>query len=567
MVITGYTNLGITNIPNADASQNRQLAGDLSWAKGAHNVKFGVQTYWLQTNFLSSQRTSGIFNFNGQFTKSPFADFLLGEASSASLSNWSYLELRIPYTHFFVQDDWRVSRRLTLNVGLRYELSPPALQKNDTIANFDMDTNPGHPVLVLAGADGRGRASRALQGVDNRQFAPRFGFAYCLPNNKTVVRGGYGIFYSNFITLGGQQSMEVNPPNNVRVSPSTDPTKPSIFLSQGFAPNSLSVANATNVELISYDRSGVPPTSQQWNVDIQRELPGGVLIEAGYYGNHFDHNWRQIDGNPAPPGPGNVNARRLYQTALVPNTSYTITLADVVRIQKDGYSRYNGLQIKAEKRYAQGLTFIASYAWSKTMSLGDTSGVQNPLDWRAERAASSQDMTQHLVASAVYRLPFGKGAPHGANSNRIAETVFGGWSVGPIATVDTGTPLNLSVNGTPSNSGQVDRPNVVADWHLSDPTVKEWFNTAAFAKNAPFTYGNAGRNIIRGPGLFNLDLSAHKVFHVTEKVTAQLRLESFNSTNTPALGNPNTQVGNQSFGQISSAGSPRDNQIGLKVQF
>ena len=128
-------------------------------------------------------------------------------------------------------------------------------------------------------------------------------------------------------------------------------------------------------------------------------------------------------------------------------------------------------------------------------------------------------------------------------------------------------PLNLSVNGEPANTGGADRPNVFGKWHLANPTVEEWFNTAAFVANAPYTYGNAGRNVLRGPGLFNLDLAAHKTFRLTERVTAQLRLESFNATNTLAVGNPNTQVGNALFGQISSAGTPRDNQIGLKILF
>ncbi len=566
MAITGYPSLGVSNVPNNDASQNRQLTGDLTWTKGAHTVKFGVQAYWLQTNFLSSQRSSGIFNFNGQYTKNPLADFLLGYASSASLSNWSYLALRDPLTHFFVQDDWKVAPRLTLNFGLRYELSPPAVQKNDTIANFDLDSTPGQPRLVLAGSEGDGRASRALMGVNHHQFAPRFGFAYAFPDDKTVLRGGYGIFYSNLITLGGMQSMETNPPNNIRVSLSTDKTKPpTILLSQGFAPNALALANATNVTLISYDRGSQAPLAQQWNFDIQRQLTGGILLEVGYYGNKFEHNWRQLDGNPAAPKAGTINANRLYTSTTVEGS--TITLADVVRIQKDGYSNYNALQAKVEKRYAKGLTFIASYSYSKTMGIGDTAGVQNALDWAAERAVSGQDVTQHAVGSAVYSLPFGTEKAHGANWGRVTNAILGGWSVAPIITVSTGSPLNLSVNGEPANTGGADRPNVIGDWQLAKPTVQQWFNTAAFVANAPYTYGNAGRNILRGPGLFNLDLAAHKTFRLTERVTAQLRFESFNATNTPALGNPNTQVGNALFGQISSAGTPRDNQIGLKILF
>ncbi len=583
IAITNYQAIGVTNTPNQDGSQNRQISGDLTWIKGAHSLKFGVQASWLQTNFLSSQQASGIFNFNGQFTRNsstlaggnPLADFLLGESSSESLSNFAFLQFRAPWTHFFVQDDWKVTRRLTLNVGLRYEISLPFVDKGNKIANFDMDTTPGNPQLVLAGSQGSSWSDRALQGTSFHSFAPRFGFAYSLPDSKTVLRGGYGIFHSNVITLGGMQSMEINPPNHLRVNLSTDPNVPSLILSQGFAANALSTSNATGVELVSYDRNNVPPTAQEWNFDIQRELPHGILIEIGYYGNKFDHNWWQLDGNAPPSEAGNVNSNRPFQSTLVPGEG-AITLADVIRVAKDGYSRYNGLQAKVEKRYTSGVTFIASYAYSKTLGLGDTNGVQNPLDWDADRAVSAQDMTQHFVGSAVYALPFGKGKTFGSTWNRFTDALLGGWSVGPILTLDTGMPLNLTVQGDPSNTGQQsntgnnDRPNVVGDWHLSDPTVQEWFNTAAFVANSKYTFGNAGRNILRGPGLFNLDVAAHKSFRITERISAQLRLESFNVTNTPALGSPNVQVGSPTFGQITSTAtgtSPRDNQLGLKILF
>lgn len=573
MVITGYPSLGVTNVPNADASQDRQLSGDVTWSKGRHSLKFGAQAYWLQTNFLSSQRSSGIFNFNGQYTKNPLADFLLGAAYTESLSNYSYLALRTPWTNFFAQDDWRITPKLTLNIGLRYEFDPPSVQKNNTISNFDLDSNPGHPMLVPAGSEGTGIAGRALQNVNYKQWAPRFGLAYSL-DSKTVIRAGAGIFYSNLITEGGMQSLEINPPNNVRVSFTTNKAlPPTLLLSDGFASNALNLSNASNVELVSYDRKGVTPADYQWNFNIQRQLPGGVLFEVGYYGNKLDHMWRQIDGNPAPPEPGNINANRLYHSTLVPGTGDTITLADVVRIQKDGWSAYNGLQAKIEKRYTNGLTFIASYAYSKTIALGDTAGVQNEQDWMADKAVSSLDVRQHFVGSAVYQLPFGQGRRFGSNWNRWTNGVLGGWSFAPIFTATAGMPLNVTVNGSPSNTGattSVDRPNVVGNWQLTNPSVAEWFNTAAFVANAPYTYGDAGRNIIRGPGLVDLDLALHKSFRITEKVSAQLRVESFNATNTPALGAPNTVLGNPLFGQITATAvgtSSRDNQLGLKVVF
>jgi hypothetical protein len=567
VVITGYPSLGVTNVPNADDSQDRQASGDVTWSKGQHNLKFGVQAYWLQTNFLSSQQSSGIFSFNGQYTKNALADFLLGAAYQSSLSNYSYLALRSAWTDFFVQDDWKVSSRLTLNLGLRYELDPPAVQKNNTISNFDLDSNPGHPVLVPASSNG-GIAGRALQNVDYKQFAPRAGLAYSL-NGKTVIRAGAGTFYSNMITEGGMQSLEINPPNNVRSGFTTNKAlPPTLILSNGFAADALSLANASNVQLISYDRKGVTPVDYQWNFNVQRQLPGGILLEVGYYGNKLDHMWRQIDGNPAPPEPGNINANRPYTSTLVPANGATITLGSVVRIQKDGWSAYNALQTKIEKRYANGLTFIASYAYSKTLALGDTPGVQNQLNWMADKAVSSQDMRQHFVGSAVYQLPFGHGRKFGSGWSRITNAVLGGWSFAPIVTVSTGLPLNITVNGNPSNTGtSVDRPNVVGQWQLANQSASEWFNTAAFVANAPYTYGNAGRNIIRAPGLVNLDLALHKSFRITERVSAQIRAESFNATNTPALGAPNTVLGNALFGQITSAGSARDNQLGVKVVF
>jgi hypothetical protein len=580
IAITNYAALGVTNVPNQDNSEDRQLSGDITWVKGSHSIKTGVQAYWLQTNFLSSQQASGIFNFNGQYTRNSstltggnaFADFLLGDSSSESLSNYAFLQFRTPWTNLFIQDDWKVSRRLTLNIGLRYEIDLPPVDKGNKIANFELGPAPA---LVLAGSQGSSWSDRALQGTDYHQFAPRIGFAYSFPDNKTVVRGGYGIFYSNIITNGGMQSMEINPPNHLRVNLSTNPNVPSLILSDGFPATTLSTANATNVSLVSYDTNSVPPTAQEWNLNIQRQLPHGILVQVGYYGNKFDHGFWQLDGNAPPPEPGNINSNRPIKSALVPGAG-TITLADVVRLAKDAYSDYQGLQAKIEKRYTNGLTFIGSYSYSKTMGLGDTAGVQNPLDWDADRAVANTDMTQHFVASAVYALPFGKGKTFGSQWNRLTDAFLGGWSVAPIFTVDTGLPLNVTVQGDPSNTGQQantgnnDRPNVVGSWQLSNPTVQEWFNTAAFAPNAKYTFGDAGRDILRAPGLINLDLGAQKAFRITERVNASFRVESFNITNTPALGSPNVVVGNSTFGQITSTATgtaSRQIQIGLKLLF
>jgi hypothetical protein len=586
IAVSNYATLGVSNVPNIDVSEDREIAADITWNRGRHTLKFGWQQFWLQTNFNSSQRSSGIFSFNGEYTSrsgssgtvdQAFADFLLGISSKEQLSSTALLNFRTPYTHLFIQDDWKVTRNLALNLGLRYELSPPPVDKYNAIANFDLDTNASSPALVRAGSGGSNISARALQNVSYTGLAPRVGFAYSLPDNKTVVRGGYGIFYSNLITLGGMQSLEINPPASLpRVTISPNSTTPLYYLANGFPSGTLSFTNGKNVQLASYDRRAVVPTDQQWNLNVQRELPYGVVTEIGYYANKFDHSWWQIDGNPAPPTAtsllpaGGLNANRRFTTTTIPVTgSPAITLADVIRIKKEGWSQYDGLQVKVEKRYAKGLTFIASYAYSKTLGIGDTAGVQDQTNIAAERAATNTDMRNHFVGSVIYPLPFGRGRQFGSSWNRWADAALGGWSVSPILASSSGTPLNLTVSSNPSNTGgTADRPNVQGDWHLSHPTPSAWFNTSVFGANATGTYGSASRNLLLSQGTFNLDAAIHKTLVINERLTAQLRLESFNATNAPHFGSPGLDVNTaKSFGVITMAGAPRENQIAVKFLF
>lgn len=586
ILISNYATLGVSNVPNIDASENREIAADVTWSHGKHTLKFGWQEFWLQTNFHSSQKSSGIFSFNGEYSSSSgksgstdqaFADFLLGTSSKEQLSSIALLNFRTPYTHLFAQDDWKLTRTLTLNLGLRYELSPPPVDKHNGIANLDLDSDPAVPQLIRAGQYGDSIDQRALQNVSYTGLAPRVGFAYSPANSKTVFRGGYGIFYSNLITLGGMQSLEINPPASLpRVTISPNATIPTSYLENGFATGTLSFANGKNVELASYDRHARVPTDQQWNLNIQRELPFGILAEVGYYANKFDHNWWQVDGNPAPPTAtselptGGVNKNREYQTTTIPvDNDPTITLADVIRIRKEGWSRYNGFQAKAEKRYANGLTFIASYGYSKTLGIGDTAGIQNQADIPAEKAVTSTDQRNHFVGSAVYALPFGRGREFGADWNRWIDGALGGWSFSPILTLASGTPLNLLEAANPSNTGgTADRPNVTGNWRLGKQSAAEWFNTDAFTAQPSGSYGNASRNLLISPKLVNLDAAIHKTIAINERFNAQLRLESFNVTNTPFLGSPGLDVGAaKSFGVITTAGNPRQNQIAIKLLF
>jgi hypothetical protein len=605
--VSNYATLGISNVPNSDDSQDREIAANVIWNRGAHTFKFGWQEYWLQTNFNSSQLTSGIFFFNGQYTsKTPtatpsndqrFADFLLGASSEEELSSPSILNFRSPYSHFFVQDDWKATRSLTLNLGLRYELSPPAVSKFNRIANFDEDSDPANPQLVYAGEHGQSIDQRALQNMNYTNVAPRVGFAFSPVASKTVLRGGYGIFYANAITVGGMQSMENNPPvNELKLITAPSATAPSEYLQDGFPAGALALSNSNgrkNVALVSFDRHAYIPTDQQWNLDVQRALPFGIVAEVGYYGNSLDHSWWQVDGNPAPATAtsalpsGGINANRLYKSTTIPNVTGnpTIYLGTVSRVWKEGWSHYNGFQAKAEKRYAKGFTFISSYSYSKTLGIGDTNDFQSPEDIRAEKSVTSTDMRHHFVGSGVYSLPFGRGNAFGNTWNRWVDGALGGWSLSPILTWSSGTPANLTESKNPSNSGGIaDRPNVVGSPYISGSvagnstctapagsthTTAQWFNPCAFQVQPSGTYGDAPRNFIVSPATVDLDAALHKTLAITERFKAQLRFESFNVANHPNFAAPALNVQSPTtLGAITATtGNPRQNQIAIKLLF
>jgi hypothetical protein len=391
--------------------------------------------------------------------------------------------------------------------------------------------------------------------------------------------------------------MENNPPvNELRLITSPSAVNPTEFMQNGFADDALSLTNANgkkNVTLVSFDRHAVIPTDQQWNLNVQRALPYGIVAEVGYYANKFDHNWWQVDGNPAPATvtaalpAGGINANRLYKSTTIPNVTGnpTIYLGTVSRVWKEGWSQYNGLQIKAEKRYDKGLSFLVGYAYSKTLGVGDTQGFQNPGNIEAERSVVNTDMRHHFVGSGVYILPFGRGSEIGSHWNRWVDGALGGWAFSPILTLSSGTPLNLTESKNPSNSGgTADRPNLVGNPHQAGTiagnpscvapaggthSTAQWFNPCAFAVQPSGTYGNAPRNSIVSPSLVNLDAAIHKTLVINEHLRAQLRLESFNVTNTPHYGPPALDVQSlTTLGTITSiTGNPRQNQIALKILF
>jgi len=581
---SGYTNVGIgTHLPNNADSQNRQLVSDFTWMRDRHTVKFGVNFSWLQNFLFNPQEAVGVFPFDGSFTRNTLtlregnsiADLLLGFPYQALTAGFVILNQRAPFYDFYAQEEWRATPKLTLNFGLRYELHLPWVEKHNGWSNFDIDSDPGKPALVVA-RDGS-RLDRATIRTDGNDFAPRFGLAY-RATDKTVVRAGIGVYYGQNEAMGGGEYLQTNPPFHYKAQPTTDRLNPTISLVQGLPPDLISPRNASNIRTSSYDRRLRHAYSYQWSFSIQRQLPKDMLFEMGYFGNAAHKLMRRLEGNFALPGAGDLNARRRYRSILVPGDNVVVgPLAGNWRHEPSSNSNFHSLQTRLEKRLSNGLSLLGSYIWSKVISDGrGTSGAggaapvepQNPQNHSLERSLADEHRAHRFVSSYVYDLPFGRGKAFLANANRFVEGALGGWTVAGITTLTSGRMVNLSVQGNPSNTGGPDRPDVVGDWRLGDQrSLDRWFNTAAFVRNAQFAFGNAGRNLIEAPGSVSFDFAIYKHFALRERVRIQFRAEAFNFMNTPQFGIPNAQVGNQNFGVISSAERSRNLQFGLKVIF
>ena len=314
--LSGFTGVGIGGTtPNLVDSQIRQVINDTTWIRGRHTLKFGINFSWLQGYLTNPQQALGIFDFDGGYTRdprtvregSPVADLLLGMPFQGQVSSFTYFNQRAPHYDFYVQNEWRVTGRLTLSLGLRYELHLPFVETRNGWANFDIDTDPAKPRLVPA-EDGS-RFARATIRTDANNFGPRFGFAYQAAR-RTVIRGGYGIYHANYEPFGGAEYLQSNPPFLYKSIISTDRITPTILLQQGLPPDAVKPENASNIQTSSYERQGRLPYAQQWSFSIQHQLPGDTLIEVGYYANVAHKLLRRNEGNYALPGPGNINSRR-----------------------------------------------------------------------------------------------------------------------------------------------------------------------------------------------------------------------------------------------------------------
>ncbi|MCW5962659.1 MAG: TonB-dependent receptor [Bryobacterales bacterium] len=578
MNITGYTSLGLgANNPVDRDSQNRQLVGDLTWIKGQHTIKMGANLMRMQNNIYNIRGEIGNYGFNGQFTNDGAADFLLGTANNYSWSSVIQVDLRAWNTAAFIQDDWKVSPNLTVNLGMRYELTTPFIDKRDRMGILDNWTDPANPRLIYAGSEGSDTYNRAMIAIDRNNFMPRVGFAYKL-GQKTVLRSGYGVFFMLFEPLGDSEFLLGNPPNAFAVNLASSATVPAVLLKDGPPEGALNIQRATGLTFVSYERRPNQSYSQQWNFNIQQELARDWLFEIGYSGTKGTHLVNRYDDNFSPPGPGNINAKRPLNRMEIPGTGVvTSPLAGIYGYHHNGNSIYHGMITKLEKRFSQGFTLLTSYSFSKTIgdtcagaAQGNTTGCghQDLRNLRAERALDNQDVPHRLVVSGLYELPFGRGRRVGASMPGVVDAVLGGWAVGSIVTAASGRPYNATTQGNPANTGSlavVNRPNISGNPYGGTRTVQRDFDIGMFTPNAANTLGTAGRNILRQRDQFGWDFSALKDFRIVEDLTLQFRFEAFQVTNTPRFGQAGAVVGTNTFGQITGAATPRNLQFGLKL--
>ena len=607
----GFTQLGPRSFwPNVNKLDNLQISDNISMIRGRHTFKFGYEYRRTDVPRSPARFRRGVFNFNGQYTAeiptnggsrgrtgSGLADMLLGFANNATWGFPNGEETLVPYHGMFFQDDLKVTNRLTLNLGVRYErFLPPRFPDidNQTVSRFLTELNgrpfgDGEGLRVNApGAWGEAEflqhfeipsGSRVSGGkTDNNNFAPRVGLAY-RATNRTVIRAGAGLFYGESDNVqaeaaryytGAPLSNEFNNPQ-----PFNRPSE--LIVQNGFAPVTPEGLPRAGLSVNTTADGAYPQFySGQWFFDIQHELGFDTLLTIGYNGTATSQLARAINVNrPVTLGDGSINVNQRRVRPFFNN----VNQRGVLFLNQN----YNSLTVKAEKRFTDGFTFLQSFTWSHNIDVSNENLTQGTraqsrytYNQGIERGNASLDRRLAYVASFVYELPFGKDKAY-LNSGP-GRWILGGWQVGGILSLLGGTPDSHTVNVNSTGVGGANRGDLVRDPNLpaSERTIDRWFDTddcrpigpgCAFQPGQPFALDNGGRNMILGPPTRNFDFSLSRRFDITERQWLQFRFESFNFTNTPTFGRPNTAVGGANQGRITTAAEPRRIQFGLKYTF
>ncbi len=576
LTVTGFQVIGDNStFPEQSQTTSFQYEDIVTKIQGDHTIKIGGRFVRHRFNGFSAFPTRGQYTFNGQFTRqagasgsqTSLADFALGSPSGVTRNILDgTFGMRMWEMGAFAEDSWRASNRMTLTFGLRYEIFAPPYDVHNHWSNFNVATGK----LLIAGQDGN---SRTLRNYDLNNFGPRVGLTYLLTSDrKTVLRSGFGVSYVDPGKGGGQ--LYKNLPFYFSQIISTDQNgSPALLLSQGLPapvpPDPTNIAQISSGNPNAWDFNLQATRVMQWSLGVQRELPHDVLLDVSYVGNRTTGLNFSYNINQTYPGAGAQQPRRpLYAiNPLAGDVSYETNY---------GSSRYASLQVRVVKRYSSGLTLSASYTWAKYLgNAGNINGggnapPQNARCFQCEWGNVQGDARAHVfVLNHEYALPFGTGRTW-INHGPMAR-VLGDWTVTGIWSASTGdyfTPV-LASGVSNSTGGSGDRPNRTGDGNLAagSRTIDHWFDVAAFAPQPQYTFGNAGRGILVGPGSFNVDLGIHRDFPLTEHRYLSFRWEMFNAFNRANFGDPNAAIGNALAGQISGTGPARIMQVALKVVF
>lgn len=545
--VQGFSSVGdATPLPIERYSNTYQLTESLQIHRGRHLLKLGADVRRQEVNGFLDYFARGQLTFGGALTGSGIGDLLLGFPQTAIQAQFDNPQtLKSYFTGVWFQDDWKVSPRLTLNLGLRYEYFTPPVDRFDRMSAFD----PATGVVSRVGTNG---VRRGVMAPDRNNFAPRLGLAYSV-NSNTVVRAGYGLFYDAGMFVVNS-SQYFNPPYfSIRVWFPTATVFPS--LTNPFPSNGGIVPPAT---LNTVGPDARTSYLQHWSFSVERQITASTTLSAAYAGSKGTNLVRSRDLNQPLPAAGNAQANR-------PRPNF----GGIFFIETGANSNYHSLQVNLNRRLASGLSLLASYTYSKSIdntssfitSGPDKNFPQNSRNYAAERALSSFDMRQRLAATASWTLP----GTHVWTRN---------FELRGILTAQSGQPFSPYLRFDNSNTGNTggtfgyDRPNVIGDPNLSGKSEERWFRTEAFAMPARYTFGNAGRNILTGPALATADASAARVFYLKEHYRLTASLEAFNVLNRTNFELPERFLDEPAtFGRILSAKPPRQIQLSLRLQF
>ena len=633
-----FPNISMTSLYSLGTNNNfyyvhhsKNLSGTLARYQGKHSIKAGFDFRRIHDDGNDFGNSAGQFSFNGVFTRSTpltavagsgadLADLLLGYPSSGSGFIPTKLYEYADYYGAYVQDDIRLTKKVTVNVGLRYEREYGLKERNNNmVVGFDRQAvNPlaagvtgivPKGVIQFAGINGN---KVNVSNPNLNKFAPRIGVAWQL-NSKTTIRGGYGLYWAPQFAIGSPY----NPPgftsttnyvasNDGNATPANSLTNP--FGGALPLPTGTALGDLTGIgqSLTIIDPNAKSPRVHQYSFDIQRELPFGVAMELAYVGSHSSHLTQAT---------ANININALNPALLSQGSALTLTVANpffgkggagviagatvsqaqlllpfptfsTVNLQLSDQSRarYDSLVVKAQKRMSAGLTFLSTFTWSRNYDASSggagnflnagAAGPQNPYDFAREYSLSNVDTPFRWANAFTYELPFGKGKAYLASSKAL-DYVLGGWTLNAVSVFQSGFPLQItqSTNNNSVFGYASQRPNATGTSPVTSGGLEDrlsgYINPAAFSTSPRFTFGNLARTLnMRGPGQANWDLSLFKAVRITEAIRAQFRAEALNAFNTPMFAAPNVSFGSGSFGRITSqVNFARMLQLGIRVYF